>query len=191
MMPRWDYNKTNFWKILGKRKIEPQKREKPENREWDKEKAMYMMRQYTGQNVYDALQERFKLLFEEFDNIFVSFSGGKDSGILLNLALDFQQKYYPQKKIIHLEGKTQTRRLSEKYQLEMRSREYYCNKYGYNFKRLAKKERQYCMFKSMFFYIGRKKLRAAEYRKIIKFWNKKISSLEAQPVNRKEEQTLC
>jgi len=84
---------------LGKRKIEPQKREKPENREWDKEKAMYMMRQYTGQNVYDALQERFKLLFEEFDNIFVSFSGGKDSGILLNLALDFQQKYYPQKKI--------------------------------------------------------------------------------------------
>ena len=84
---------------MGKRKIEPQKREKPENREWDKEKAMYMMRQYTGQNVYDALQERFKLLFEEFDNIFVSFSGGKDSGILLNLALDFQQKYYPQKKI--------------------------------------------------------------------------------------------
>ena len=60
---------------------------------------MYMMRQYTGQNVYDALQERFKLLFEEFDNIFVSFSGGKDSGILLNLALDFQQKYYPQKKL--------------------------------------------------------------------------------------------
>lgn len=80
MMPRWDYNKTNFWKILGKRKIEPQKREKPENREWDKEKAMYMMRQYTGQNVYDALQERFKLLFEEFDNIFVSFSGGRTAG---------------------------------------------------------------------------------------------------------------
>lgn len=103
----------------------------------------------------------------------------------------YRISYYPQKKIIHLEGKTQTRRLSEKYQLEMRSREYYCNKYGYNFKRLAKKERQYCMFKSMFFYIGRKKLRAAEYLKIIKFWNKKISSLEAQPVNRKEEQTLC
>ena len=60
---------------------------------------MHMMRQYTGQNVYSALQERLKFIFEEFDNIFVSFSGGKDSGILLNITLDFQQKYYPNKKI--------------------------------------------------------------------------------------------
>ena len=34
---------------------------------------MYMTRKYTGQNVYDALQDRLRLLFEEFDNIFVSF----------------------------------------------------------------------------------------------------------------------
>lgn len=61
--------------------------------------TMYMKRQYTGQNVYDALQERLKFLFEEFDNIFVSFSGGKDSGVLLNMVLDFQQKNYPDKKI--------------------------------------------------------------------------------------------
>lgn len=58
-----------------------------------------MIRQYTEQNVYDALQERLKLIFEEFDAIFVSFSGGKDSGLLLNLTLDFQRKYYPHKKI--------------------------------------------------------------------------------------------
>ncbi|MCI8306838.1 MAG: DUF3440 domain-containing protein [Lachnospiraceae bacterium] len=58
-----------------------------------------MKREYTGQNVYDALQERLKFLFEEFENIFVSFSGGKDSGVLLNLVLDFQQKHYPEKKI--------------------------------------------------------------------------------------------
>lgn len=60
---------------------------------------MYMMRRYTGQNVYSALQDRLKLIFEEFDNIFVSFSGGKDSGLLLNLTLEFQKKYYPNKKI--------------------------------------------------------------------------------------------
>ena len=60
---------------------------------------MYMMRQYTGINVYDALQKRLKFIFQEFDNIFVSFSGGKDSGLLLNLTLDFQKKYYPNKKI--------------------------------------------------------------------------------------------
>lgn len=63
------------------------------------DKTAYMHREYTGQTVYDALQDRLKFLFEEFDNIFVSFSGGKDSGVLLNLVLDFQQKYYPSKKI--------------------------------------------------------------------------------------------
>lgn len=58
-----------------------------------------MIKEYTDQNVYEALQERLKYIFEEFDNIFVSFSGGKDSGVLLNMTLDFQKKYYPDKKI--------------------------------------------------------------------------------------------
>jgi len=58
-----------------------------------------MIREYTGENVYEALQQRLKYIFEEFDNIFVSFSGGKDSGLLLELTLDFQKKYYPEKKI--------------------------------------------------------------------------------------------
>ena len=44
-------------------------------------------RKYASQNVYDALQNRFHYIFNEFDNIFVSFSGGKDSGLLLNLIL--------------------------------------------------------------------------------------------------------
>lgn len=58
-----------------------------------------MKREYTGQDGYAALQERLHFIFEEFDNIFVSFSGGKDSGLLLNLTLDFQRKYYPHKRI--------------------------------------------------------------------------------------------
>lgn len=58
-----------------------------------------MIKEYMGKNVYDALQERLRLLFEEFDNIYVSFSGGKDSGLLLEMTLDFQKKYYPDKKI--------------------------------------------------------------------------------------------
>ncbi len=58
-----------------------------------------MKREYSQQNVYDALQDRLKFIFEEFDNIYLSFSGGKDSGLLLNLVLDYQQKNYPSKKI--------------------------------------------------------------------------------------------
>lgn len=58
-----------------------------------------MIKRYIKQNVFQAFEERIKYIFEEFDNIIVSFSGGKDSGLLLNLVLDFQQKYYPEKKI--------------------------------------------------------------------------------------------
>ena len=58
-----------------------------------------MVREYTDQNVYEAFLERMHFIFEEFENIYISFSGGKDSGLLLNMTLDFQQKYYPEKKI--------------------------------------------------------------------------------------------
>ena len=58
-----------------------------------------MIREYLEENVYDAFRERMELIFEEFDNIYVSFSGGKDSGLLLNLVLDYQKEHYPQKKI--------------------------------------------------------------------------------------------
>ncbi len=58
-----------------------------------------MVREFMEQNVYEALQDRLHYLFEEFDNVYVSFSGGKDSGLLLNLVLDYQKKYWPRRKV--------------------------------------------------------------------------------------------
>lgn len=58
-----------------------------------------MTREYEEKDVYTALQERLKLIFEEFDNIYISFSGGKDSGLLLNLVMDYRRAYFPDKKI--------------------------------------------------------------------------------------------
>lgn len=47
-----------------------------------------MAKKYLDINVYDATQQRIKYIFDEFQNIYVSFSGGKDSGCLLNIAID-------------------------------------------------------------------------------------------------------
>ena len=58
-----------------------------------------MKREYIQKNVYEAVQERFDFLFREFENIYVSFSGGKDSGLLLNLLLDFKRTYYAQRTV--------------------------------------------------------------------------------------------
>ena len=54
-----------------------------------------MKKKYLELDVYESLMNRLKFIFEEFENIFVSFSGGKDSGLLLNLVLDYKRKYYP------------------------------------------------------------------------------------------------
>lgn len=54
-----------------------------------------MSRKYLDKDVFEAAQERLKFIFEEFQNIYISFSGGKDSGLLLQILLDFRDKYYP------------------------------------------------------------------------------------------------
>ncbi len=47
---------------------------------------------YLNKDVHAAFLERMDYVFSEFENIYVSFSGGKDSGVLLNLTLDYIQK---------------------------------------------------------------------------------------------------
>lgn len=58
-----------------------------------------MIKNYLEIDVYEALLERFEYIFKEFDNIYISFSGGKDSGLLLNLFLDYKRKYYPNRTV--------------------------------------------------------------------------------------------
>lgn len=47
----------------------------------------------SNKNVYEATQERIEYIFNEFDNILVAFSGGKDSGVCLNLFYQYAKKH--------------------------------------------------------------------------------------------------
>lgn len=49
-------------------------------------------KQYQNINVYEAALQRVKFIFNEFDNVLIAFSGGKDSGITLNLFYDYAVK---------------------------------------------------------------------------------------------------
>lgn len=53
----------------------------------------------TGVNVYDAVQKRIAFIFEHFPRIYLSFSGGKDSGVMLNLFIDYMRSHKITKKI--------------------------------------------------------------------------------------------
>ncbi len=50
-------------------------------------------------NVYEAANKRLDIIFKEFDNVYVSFSGGKDSGILLNMCIDYIKRNSIKKKL--------------------------------------------------------------------------------------------
>lgn len=50
-------------------------------------------------NVYEASIERLDFIFDNFERIYLSFSGGKDSGVMLNLVLDYMKERGIKRKI--------------------------------------------------------------------------------------------
>jgi predicted phosphoadenosine phosphosulfate sulfurtransferase len=56
-------------------------------------------RVYNDTNVYDAALERIDFIFKNFNKIYLSFSGGKDSGVMLNLTIEYMRKNNIEKKI--------------------------------------------------------------------------------------------
>ena len=57
------------------------------------------MKNYNEINVYEASMERIKFVFDNFDRVYLSFSGGKDSGVLLNLTLKYMRDNGIKKKL--------------------------------------------------------------------------------------------
>jgi len=68
-------------------------------------------KKYIKKNVYNAAVERIDYIFKNFEKIYLSFSGGKDSGTMLNLVVDYMKQHNITKKIgilfVDLEGQYQ------------------------------------------------------------------------------------
>lgn len=71
-------------------------------------------------NVYELAMERIKFIFNEFDHVYISFSGGKDSGVMLNLALKYLKDNNLNRKItlMHLDYEAQYE-MTTKYVAQM------------------------------------------------------------------------
>jgi predicted phosphoadenosine phosphosulfate sulfurtransferase len=52
-----------------------------------------MAKKYLDITVYDAAVERMDYIFTNFDKVYVSFSAGKDSGVMVNLALEAAKRH--------------------------------------------------------------------------------------------------
>lgn len=72
-------------------------------------------------NVLEATKARLKTIFDEFDNIYVSFSGGKDSGILLNTAIDYIRENNLDRRIgvFHIDYEAQYQMTTDYVDLEL------------------------------------------------------------------------
>jgi len=57
------------------------------------------IKKYNEKNVLDASRERISNIFDDFENIYISFSGGKDSSVMTHLVLEEARK---RKKIVGL-----------------------------------------------------------------------------------------
>lgn len=63
----------------------------------------------TRKNVYELTLERIDTIFNEFDNVYVSFSGGKDSAVMLNLCIDYMRRHHIARKlgVFHMDYEVQ------------------------------------------------------------------------------------
>ena len=51
-----------------------------------------MRKQHLDMDVYEAAMDRIAFVFDNFERVYISFSGGKDSGVLINLALQYMRE---------------------------------------------------------------------------------------------------
>lgn len=90
-----------------------------------------MSNRYLKQNVYEAARERLDYIFAEFGYVYVSFSGGKDSGVLLELALDYVREHGCRHRlgVFHIDYEAQYQMTTDYVQATFDALPEWCDKY--------------------------------------------------------------
>lgn len=65
------------------------------------------MKIYNDKNVYEAALARYKIVLEEFDNYYISVSGGKDSSIMLQLMAQEARKVGKKFSVLYIDLEAQ------------------------------------------------------------------------------------
>ncbi|MDR0412999.1 MAG: DUF3440 domain-containing protein [Dysgonamonadaceae bacterium] len=81
--------------------------------------------------VYEAALKRVEFVFSEFEYVYVSFSGGKDSGVLLNIVLDYVQQHFPGRRlgVFHIDYEAQYQYTTDYVKQTFDSLPGFCDKY--------------------------------------------------------------
>lgn len=89
------------------------------------------MKVYKEEDVYEAALGRIKWVFDNFEYVYVSFSGGKDSGVLLNLTLDYMLQHNIKKRlgVFHIDYEAQYQLTTEYVEETFASLPDFCDKY--------------------------------------------------------------
>lgn len=66
-----------------------------------------MPKKYIDKNVYDAAIERFEIIFNSFDNVYLSVSGGKDSSVMTQLCADVARRLNKKFSILYIDLEAQ------------------------------------------------------------------------------------
>lgn len=90
-----------------------------------------MIKRMTGKNVLQAAQERIARLFAEFEYVYVSFSGGKDSSVILHLALDHVRQHCPGRRlgVFHIDYEAQYQATTDHVRETFDALPEWCDKY--------------------------------------------------------------
>jgi predicted phosphoadenosine phosphosulfate sulfurtransferase len=81
--------------------------------------------------VYEATIKRLEFVFSEFEYVYVSFSGGKDSGVLLNIAIDYVREHCHDRRlgVFHIDYEAQYQFTTDYVKHIFDSLPNFCDKY--------------------------------------------------------------